>query len=165
MAIKRYKPSADSTITNAYKSDLVTRATGSNMGAADILELFHIYGAATTSVAASASENSRIIMKFPISNVSTDRSSGTIPASGSVSFYLRLHNAEHGNTLPSDYKIVVHPMSGASASVWTEGDGVDMDTYLDAGYTNWTASYSSSADGINWWVNEGGDFYDGDGYT
>tara|TARA_Y100001973_G_C5204652_1_gene340559 strand:+ start:129 stop:1565 length:1437 start_codon:yes stop_codon:yes gene_type:complete len=135
------------------------------MGGADIIELFHIYGAASTTVAASASENARIMMKFPVSNIETDRTAGTIPASGSVSFYLRLYNAEHGVTLPSDYKIVVHPLSGASASVWTEGTGMDMDTYLDNGYTNWTASYSGSDDGISYWVNEGGDFYDGTGYT
>lgn len=165
MGLKRYKPNADATITNAWKSDLETRATGSNTGAADILELFHIFGAASTTIAVSSSENSRALMKFPISNISTDRSSGAIPASGSVSFYLKLYNAEHANTLPKDYEIVVHPLSGASASTWTEGTGVDMSTYLDSGYCNWTASYSGSTDGIDYWVNEGGDFYEGDGYT
>ena len=43
MAIKRYTATADNTITNAYKLDMLTRATGSNMGAADILEVFSIY--------------------------------------------------------------------------------------------------------------------------
>ncbi len=164
MAIKRYKPTADNTITNAYKSDLSTRATGSNMGGADILEIFHIWGAASTTVAASASENSRALMKFNVDTIKSDRTAGTLPSSGSVSFYLRLFNAEHGNTLPSDYKILVHPLSGASSSVWVEGTGMDMDTYLDHGYSNWTASYSASS-GISWWVNEGGDFYSGTGYS
>ena len=44
MAIKRYKSTADNTITNAYKPDLRYRGTGSNMGAADSLEVFSIYG-------------------------------------------------------------------------------------------------------------------------
>lgn len=165
MGIKRYKPNADNTITNAYKSDLATRATGSNMGGADILEIFHIWGAATTTNAASASENSRALMKFNIDTIVTDRTAGTLPTSGSVSFYLRMFNAEHGSTLPSDYKICVHPLSGASASVWTEGEGMDMDTYLDHGYCNWTASYSSSAGGIQYWTNEGGDYYSGSNET
>ena len=42
MAIKRFTASADNTITNAFKSDLATRATGSNMGKSDILEVFSI---------------------------------------------------------------------------------------------------------------------------
>ena len=40
MAIKKYKAEKDNTITNAYGVDLSNRATGSNMGAADILEVF-----------------------------------------------------------------------------------------------------------------------------
>ena len=47
--IKRYKAKKDNTITDAYKVAAPTaqslRATGSNMGAADILEVFTIYGA------------------------------------------------------------------------------------------------------------------------
>ena len=49
MTIKRYFATADNTITNAFKENLVTRGTGSNMGQADILEVFSIYGQATTS--------------------------------------------------------------------------------------------------------------------
>ncbi len=40
MGIKRYTAISDTTITNAYKADLVTRGTGSNMGLADSLEIF-----------------------------------------------------------------------------------------------------------------------------
>ena len=34
MAIKRYKATADTTIVNAFKPNLQTRGTGSNMGMA-----------------------------------------------------------------------------------------------------------------------------------
>ena len=44
MAVKKYVANADTTITNAFKSNLTTRGTGSNMGAADSMEIFHIYG-------------------------------------------------------------------------------------------------------------------------
>ena len=161
MGVKRYEADADNTITNAYKADLTTRATGSNMGNADILEVFHVYGASSTLVAASASENSRALLKFPTSGITSDRTKGLLPASGSVKFYLRLFNAEHGGTLPRNFTINIHPMSG---SEWTEGIGVDMDTYLDSGYCNWTASYSASA-GINYWENEGGDYFSNDANT
>ena len=49
MAIKRYVASKDTTISNAFKSDLSTRATGSNMVGSDILESFVIYGQASSS--------------------------------------------------------------------------------------------------------------------
>ena len=44
MAIRRYTASADTTIVNAYRPDLETRATGANMGEADVMEIFSIYG-------------------------------------------------------------------------------------------------------------------------
>ena len=43
MSIKKFYATADTTITNAYKEDISTRATNSNMGLADSLELFFIY--------------------------------------------------------------------------------------------------------------------------
>ena len=134
MGIKRYFANADNTISNAFKADLNTRATGSNMGQADILEVFSIYAQADTT----SSELSRALIQFPISQISADRTSGAIPASGSVSFYLRMFNAEHGETLPRNYTLEV---SGAAAS-WEEGNGLDMNNYTDLTYdevgSNWT---------------------------
>ena len=86
MAIRRYVADADNTITNAYKENLRTRATASNMGQSDISEVFSIYARQSTS----SIELSRVLTKFDISSISTDRDTGVIPASGSVSFYLRL---------------------------------------------------------------------------
>ena len=82
MTIKRYFATADNTITNAFKENLVTRGTGSNMGQSDILEVFSIYGQATTSSA----EASRVLIQFDTTAVNADRSAVLIPASGSVSF-------------------------------------------------------------------------------
>ena len=87
MAIKRYYANADNTITNAYKEDFNIRGTGSNMGQADIVEVFSMYAQRDSGSA----EVSRALIKFPVSDVSADRTSGTIPASGSVSFYLKLY--------------------------------------------------------------------------
>ena len=126
MSIKRYIADADTTITNAYKSNLTTRGTGSNMGAADVLEVFNIYGQASTG----SSEQSRILIKFPIDKISTDRTNSVIPASGNVDFYLRLYNAKHSTTLPKDFTLVVQPLSQS----WEEGTGIDMDEYKDETY-------------------------------
>ena len=150
MGIKRYFSDADTTISNAFKSDLTTRATGSNMGQADILEVFSLYGQGTTT----SSELSRILIKFPVSDITTDRANGVIPASGSVSFYLRMFNAEHSRTLPRDFVLEV---SGA-ASGWEEGSGLDMESYSDLTYgergANWTAREGSTA-----WTTAGGDYH------
>ena len=95
MAIKRYIASKDNTITNAFNETLLDsqRGTGSNMGAADVLETFSIYGEVSGALSSSiglsspfSQELSRILIQFPIENVISDRNAGLIPASGSVSF-------------------------------------------------------------------------------
>ena len=60
MAVKRFYATQDNTITNAYKQNLTSRATGSNMGASDLLEVFSIYGQASTS----SGELTRTLIQF-----------------------------------------------------------------------------------------------------
>jgi hypothetical protein len=151
MSIKRYVASKDSTITNAFKMDLRNRGTGSNMGASDVLETFSIYAQSSST----STEVSRMLLQFPISDISTDRTNGKIPVSGSVSFYLRLYNAPHGETLPKDFTLVINPVSGQS---WEEGNGMDMDEYSDVTNDGPGANWINASEG-NTWVNPGGDFY------
>ena len=150
MGIKRYTANADTTITNAYKQNLQTIATASNMGLADSLEVFHIYGQQLSS----SSENSRVLINFPISDIITERAAGEIPASGSVSWFLRVHNVAHPGTLPKNYNMTISAVSRS----WDEGTGLDMEGYNDIGYANWTGSASSSA-GITYWTALGGDYH------
>ena len=139
MAIKRYYASKDNTITNAFEENLTTRGTDANMGAADILEVFSIYGQASSASA----EASRALIKFDCTastnSIQADRTAGVIPASGSVSFYLRLYNAPHGQTLPKSYTMDVSAVSGS----WTEGTGLDMEAYRDKGVSNWLTTNGS----------------------
>ena len=106
MAIKRYFAKADNTITNAFRENLSTRGSGSNMGASDILEVFSIYGQNSSSLGLT-SEVSRVLIQFETSastnSIKADRDAGVIPASGSVRFYLRMFNAPHGQTLPTSF--------------------------------------------------------------
>lgn len=138
MSIRRYTADKDNTITTAFKSNLTTRATGSNMGASDVLEVFSIYGQATTS----SVEKSRVIVQFPVATISSDRDSGVIAASGSVNFYLRLGNAEHGTTVPESFTMSVIPL----LETWEEGLGLDMEEYRNIDASNWI----ESADNTNW---------------
>ena len=148
MAIARYVADIDTTITNAFEADLTTRGTGSNMGYADSLEIFSIYGQVSGSTGQSQ-ELSRTLIRFPITSITADRTAGTIPASGSVSFYLRMFNAAHPFTLPQDFNLTVAPVSRS----WAEGTGLDMDNYLDLGTSNWI-----KPDDSNTWTNIGGDY-------
>ena len=145
MAIKRYTATKDNTLTNAYRATLTTRGTDANMGESDSLEVFYI----AKQVAAGSVELSRIIMQFPVASITADRTAGSIPASGSVSFYLRAFNAEHPFTLPRQATLTVNPVS----SSWTEGIGLDMEDYSDLDVSNWLTASSGSA-----WTSEGGDY-------
>ena len=150
MAIKRYHADADNTITDAFQENLTTRGTGSNMGQADVLETFSIYAQQS----ATSTELSRILIRFPISDISRDRTNGLIPSSGSVSFFLKMFNAEHPHTLPRNYTLDVLGVSGS----WQEGNGLDMEGYTDLTHdtigSNWVSASSDAA-----WVSTGGDYY------
>ena len=153
MAIYRYTASADNTITDAFRSNLIGRGTGSNMGAADVLEAFYIVGQ-TSSSSGLSSEKSRILINFPFEAIESDRSASVIPENGKVSWFLRMYNARHASTLPKKYYMTVEPVSAS----WQEGSGLDMEQYSDKTYdlitgSNWLVSSLG-----NYWTNQGGDY-------
>ena len=157
MGIKRYFATKDNTITNAFKSNLVTRGTGSNMGQADVLEIFSIYGQASSSSGLS-SELSRVLIEFDTTDIASDRASGAIPASGSVSFFLKMYNAKHGQTLPKSYTVEVKAITGSTGTrEWEEGFGLDMEGYTDSTVggtgSNWINRKANTA-----WTTAGGDY-------
>ena len=144
--IKRFFATKDNSITNAFEENLTTRGTGSNMGASDILEIFSIYGQASSA----SSELSRILIEF-------DPDFSQVPSSG-ASWFLKLYNAPHSQTVPSNFTITVSAISQS----WQEGYGIDMDYYSDltrnSTGSNWIQrKHSSSADGGQW-DNPGGDY-------
>ena len=151
MGIKRYIADADTTITNAFRHDLRegNRATGSNMGASDVLEVFSIFSQGApgqkTDASSGSVELSRALVKFPVSDISTDRKNSVIPGSGSVQFFLRMYNAKHSFTLPVSSTISVGPVSQS----WQEGTGLDMEGYADKTRdgigTNWINKSAGSA--------------------
>ncbi len=149
MSIKRYLSDKDNTISSAFKVNLSDRSTASNMGSSDILEVFAIFGQASSS----SLEQSRILIEFPIDEILADRASGVLPASGSARFKLKMFNAEHNQTVPEKVTCTVHPL----VKPWTEGGGLDMEDYLDLGSSNW----ASASDGVAW-ANQGGDFLSSD---
>lgn len=136
MGLRRIFPTQDNTITNAFKENLVGRGTGSNMGAADILEVFSIYGQQSTS----SLEKSRALIQFDINDF------GSLPSG--CSYYLKMFNCPHGETNPIHFNLNVHPIS----SSWQEGTGLDMNSYIDEGASNWIKRTDSDN-----WSNQGSD--------
>jgi len=145
MAIKRYSCTKDTTITNAFKENMLDRGEESNMGASDIAEVFSIFGQATSS----SIEKSRVLFQFDVDSIIADREATSIPTSGSVNFYMRVFNAPHAQTLPRQFTLQVLPVS----SSWTEGIGLDMETYSDEGQASWLSSSLNIS-----WTSEGGDY-------
>ena len=142
MGIRRYVANADNTLTNAFKGDMQTRGTGANMGRADTMEMFHIYGQESSA----SHEVSRILIQFPIDEVNTDRTNNILPASGSVSFFLRMYNVEHASTVPRDFTAVIYPVSQS----WEEGDGLDMESYNDVTYDATGSNWINASSGTAW---------------
>lgn len=152
MSIMKYTASLDNTIVNAMQENLTTRGTGANCGQADVVEVYSIYGRAPMASASATSGSqglSRILIQFPISDIIADRTAKRIPGTGSVSFYLKLHNAATSKTVPRDYALQVVPIS----QEWEEGLGLDLENYTDltrggigsnwikaTKTTNWTSS-------------------------
>jgi hypothetical protein len=134
MPITKFTASADNTIVNAYYPNSITRAVYANIGAADSLEIFSIY------ISGSEPQKARLLLDFPIQEISASRTSGNLPSSGSVNFYLKLYNVEHPETLSTNYWISVNPLS----SSWDEGFGLDLENYSDKGLSG------SSGFGSNW---------------
>ena len=157
MAIKRYFADADNTITNAFQENLTTRGTGSNMGQADILEVFSIYAQQSST----STELARFLIKFPVlEQIAADRTAELIPNVGGVSFYLKLYNARHPWTLPKNYKLDVLAVS----SSWEEGNGLDMENYSDETYDGIGSNWVNASAGTTW-TTEGGDYHASPAYT
>lgn len=160
--IKRYIATKDTTITDAYKQGFVQgRATGSNMGEADSLEVFALYGSNPTGSQAEV-QKSRVLVQFPIDDLAADRTASDLPASGSVNFFLKMGNVAHHETLPKGMVLQVSAIDQA----WDEGFGKDLGNYSDPGIgslglgTNWTNARSASAGPVAW-THPGGDFLTG----
>ena len=144
MSVKKYYATADTTITNAFKEDLQTRGTGSNMGLSDSLETFTIYNqvnymvSGSSVITGSQTEAARILIKFDSTEVKSDYDSSVVPSASN--FYLRLHNAKHPMTLPKNYSLEVYPLT----KTFSEGHGLDMEGYSDEAVANWV--YANNGD-------------------
>ena len=138
--IKKFYATKDNTITNAYQENLKTRGTGSNMGASDILEVFSIYGQASSA----SVELSRVLIQFEpdFTNIPSD-----------AKWYLKMYNAAHSQTVPSKFDLSISAVS----SSWEEGYGMDMEYYEDLTKDGVGSNWINRSSGSQW-VSQGGDY-------
>jgi hypothetical protein len=124
MAFKRYYPSRDTSIANYDPPAVGTKDISySNVGASEILNLYY-----TVENSASA----KIVIDFdPIA----------IPASGSPAVFMKLFDAQHDQTLPVGYTVIIRPLE----QDWTEGVGQDLDLYTDLGVANFLSATLTSS--------------------
>ena len=141
MSIKKFYATADTTITNAYKENLSTRATDSNMGLSDSLEIFFIHGQTPKPGATTADklEEARILIKFDTAAITTFYGGAAAPAD--TKFILKLTNAEHPFTLARNYDLNVYHLGAP----FVEGNGLDMESYKDIDVASWTNSETGTA--------------------
>jgi hypothetical protein len=137
--IKRYFATKDNTITNAFDESLTTRGVSGSMGLSDILEVFSIYGQVSSPASGFSLEEARVLVEFDLTQIEADIANKTIPSN--AKYFLRLFNAEHGETIPREYNLNVNSVNGA----WQEGLGLDMEGYKDL----------SSGFGSNWIMSQG----------
>lgn len=136
--IHRVYAQKDTFITN-YQLKAVQR-TGSNFGNSEILHLYKVAGVSGAVGVTATSSLARILTQFDLTQFST------VP-SGS-SYYLRLADARHNNTLPSSFNVEIQALSRS----WDEGRGRDVDLFADKGYANWMKATADT-----YWTTPGGD--------
>jgi len=122
MAIKRYYASADNTITNAFQGNFSTRGTGSNMGFADILEVYSIFGQESSG----SQELSRVLIKFDLSGsantIGSDADNGklTLSNKASCTFAGTTDLASDNSTDDGSADLIVRNADGTSVTFETD---------------------------------------------
>ena len=134
-------------IARAYadKDTWITEASvTSNFGESPILEVWNNINDITD-----RKEFARILIRFSLSSLSADIvNNGRIPdprTDSSVSAFINLKNAKHGDTQATNFDLVAYPLT----ATFMEGRGLDNDNYTNTGFSNavsatntvpWTAS-------------------------
>lgn len=146
MSFYRIFPSADTWITDRIISnDVSVTATGSNLGASPDLSVF----AFEPTIQSGTVDLARALLQFNITELSGKiYDEGIIPSS-SVSYYLKMFDMKHEDTVPTSYDLFVYPLSRS----WDEGNGVDQINFRDYGYCNWIDATSTNS-----WITTGSDF-------
>ncbi|MDB4337464.1 hypothetical protein OAA09_00440 [bacterium] len=139
----------DTYITNKIVSNKF-RATDANVGHAGTLDLFKLHDENTLTGTAEPQELSRLLIKFDLSSLQSLTGSTLDITHSSFKCTLKLYDVYGGQPCPTNFKIVVHPLSKS----FDEGTGTDVKAYSHLDSCNFiTASVANSS--ANLWNAQG----------
>ncbi len=131
--------SHDAYITNKIINQNL-RVEDANVGRAGTLDLFRLYGETLFKGTGSQDEVSRILVKFDYGKLRSLTGSKADLNSDNFSAKLKLFDVRGGHPVPSNFTVIVHPLSQS----FDEGVGKDVSGFTDIGSTNFiTASISN----------------------
>ena len=136
---------SDTYITNKVISNKI-RATDANVGQAGTLDLFKLFEESTLPGSSSnVKELSRLLIKFDLNPLRALTGSILDISHGSFDCRLKLFDIIGGQTVPSNYNLIVFPLSKS----FDEGVGRDIVSFADLDVCNFiTASYANSVSNV-----------------
>lgn len=141
---RRLAAEKDCYITDAVVSSPQRNASDrndkANTGLASSIDLFKLYAVHKTG-SSDMNEISRALIKFDLNPLRALTSSKLDIAHTSFKCYMQLHDVDGGQPCPSNYTLIVNPLSKS----FSEGVGRDVVTFNDIDAANFiTASYTSA---------------------
>lgn len=147
------KADKDGYVTNKLifsTKDALSRSTDANVGQAGTMDLFKLYNVTPVASGTSGIEISRGVIHFDLSSLRELTSSLLNPADSSFKAYMSMKNVFGGQTVPSNFSLVINPLGKS----FSEGRGFDVIGYRDLDAVNWfTASIDGST--ITTWTSGG----------
>ena len=138
--------SKDTYITNKIVNNRF-RATDANVGKSATIDIFKLYGESTSGSDTSPIEVSRGLIKFDLGPLRKMTGSMLDISHESFKCTLFLKDVYGGQTCPSNFKIIVFPLSKS----FDEGIGRDVVNFSDLDSSNWlTSSISNSTTPVTW---------------
>ena len=138
--------SADTYITNKIVNNDF-KATDANVGQAGTLDLFKLYEESVSGSDSSPIELSRLLIKFDTKPLRDMHLSGTIDiADSTFRTYVKLHDVYGGQTTPSNFDLILFPLSQS----FDEGNGYDVGRFTDIDSANWVTASESGGSSTLW---------------
>ena len=138
--------SKDTYITNKIVNNKF-RATDANVGNAGTLDLFKLYNENVLSGSENAIELSRLLIKFPIEEITAMDNQGLIDINdSSFKCHVKLFDVYGGQTTPKNFDAILYPLSKS----FSEGVGMDVVNFSDIDATNFITASISGGIPIVW---------------
>ena len=136
--------SKDTYITNKIVDSRLV-ADDANVGRAGTLDLFRLFNETLLRGSGSQDEVSRLLIKFDYQNLKELTASKANINSSNFSAKLKLFDVESGHAVPSNFNVIVFPLSKS----FDEGVGRDVASFGDLDAANFiTASYVTGASAL-----------------